>query len=447
MNAPVALPVRPIRPRPTSGRWRRIKDRVLIAVLVLLFLVPHLPWQRQGDAPQRAVLLDFVGGHAYVFGLVLGPRELPVLLAALIAAALLLFLTNSIVGRIWCGFACPQTLWTDLYRHLERRLGSPGRARAAWLLVSLATGYAMVSWFVPGGGLFGNPHSVATSFLLLFTALTYALAAHAQELVCTHMCPWPRIQAAMVDVDTRLVTYDEPRGEPRGPLKRRETAAKGACVDCGLCVAVCPMGIDIRQGQQLACIGCGLCADACDKVMARTGQPPGLIGFISQRAMEAPKVAAPALWRRPRPLAYAVLLLLVGGAAAAQFAARADVSIMINTDRNLGFVTLSDGAIRNVYTVSIRDSRTATDPLVLRVDGLPGADVRLSIAGAAPVAGGVIPAVAGSETVEARLLVTMPAGAMPAGRSPIKLVIGSSAGRRPLASADTFFTAPATVPQ
>jgi cytochrome c oxidase accessory protein FixG len=425
-----------------------VKDMVAAIVILVLALGPFLPWSRPGVAPQRALLFDFAGGHAYVFGAVFGPRDLPLLLAALIGAALLLFLTNSLAGRIWCGFACPQTIWTDLYRRLENRVravGGPGLARALWLLVSFLTGFAIVSWFFEGGGLFGPPAPLATALLLLFTALTYLLAAHAQELVCTHMCPWPRIQAAMVDGDTALVTYDEPRGEPRGPLKRsaRSAGAQGACVDCGLCVAVCPMGIDIRRGQQLACIGCGLCADACDGVMARTGKPAGLVRFASQRAFGQPGTPAPPVWRRPRPMAYALLIGLVMTGTLLLFQGRDSVSLTIEPVRSRGYVLLSDGAIRNDFTLLIRDDRAAGGPLVASLSGLPGAAAQLGVGGAAPSADLVLPPRQGDAPIEARLLLTVPADAVPTARTPFELRLTPLGSAEPIAVAGSYFKAPA----
>ncbi len=441
------LPARPIRPRPVAGRWRRLKDGLMLAVAGILIGGPLLPWPRAPELPQRALLFDFAGGQALVLDAVLGPRDLPLLLATLIGAALLLFFTNSLVGRVWCGFACPQTIWTDAYRRIEARLrpiGGVGLARAAWALVSLVTGYSMVSWFFAGGGLAPGGPPVATLLFGLFSLLTYLLAAHAQELVCTHMCPWPRLQAAMVDRHTALVRYDEPRGEPRGPL-RRSAQGRGACVDCGLCVAVCPMGIDIRQGQQLACIGCGLCADACDQVMARTGQPAGLIGFapLASAGVAVPRV--PPLWQRPRPLAYLALLVLVLGSALLLFQTRAPVRLTVEADRSRSYVVLSDGTIRNDFALQLRDDRSARRPLRLAIVGLPGARLQLAAEGAMPQAGAALPPVGGDGTLALRVMISLPPAAATGNRR-FAFVLADASGA-PLGRADALFIAPdAAVP-
>ena len=290
-------------------------------------------------------------GRLYFFGIEIWPQEIYYLTGLLILAAFGLFLATSLFGRLWCGFACPQTVWTDLFMQVERWIEgdraerirfdkapwtadevaqAPRSSTRVWLLIALLTGGAWIMYFRDAPTrrrrvLHRPGRRQVYFFVFLFTATTYVLAGMAREQVCTYMCPWPRIQGALVDQDTMAVTYEAWRGEPRGKYRKGDSFdGRGDCIDCRQCVAVCPMGIDIRDGFQLECIGCGLCIDACDDVMERIGRPPNLIAYDSERNQELRSVGQPVVYRlfRPRTLLYAAILAMrrhdhaVGAAAA-----------------------------------------------------------------------------------------------------------------------------------
>jgi cytochrome c oxidase accessory protein FixG len=309
-----------------------------------------------------------------------------------------LFLATSLAGRVWCGYACPQTVWTDLFMWVERKIEGDRNARikadkgprtpalvarkaakhAAWLAIAFLTGGAWIMYFIDAPTVVtnfftGRADSTTYFFVGLFTATTYLLAGWAREQVCTYMCPWPRFQAAMFDEDTLVVTYQKWRGEPRGKLAKAGDPPRGDCIDCGQCIAVCPTGIDIRDGNQLECIGCALCVDACNGVMAKLGRAPNLISYDTERRKEARAKGLPLVYRavRPRTLLYAMLFAGVGIAMLVALLARDDAGINVLHDRNPLFVTLSDGAIRNGYTVKILNKERAERRFYLNVEGAP----------------------------------------------------------------------------
>ncbi len=388
-----------VHPKKISGTFRRLKWTVLIVLLAIYYVVPWIRWDRGPDAPDQAVLADIVNGRLYFFFIEIWPQEVYYLTGLLILGAIGLFLATSLAGRVWCGYSCPQTVWTDLFMWVERLIEGDRNARVRldkapmsaakfgkrslkhgiWLLIAAATGGAWIMYFNDAPtvvrDIFTGEASLGVYFFVgLFTATTYVLAGLAREQVCTYMCPWPRFQAAMFDEDTLIVTYEKWRGEPRGRHKKgQDFAERGDCVDCNLCVAVCPTGIDIRDGQQLECISCALCIDACNSVMAKVGRPLNLITYDTERNQEARAAAAPTpKWRlvRPRTVLYSLLLLVVAGIMLWSLAFRATLDINVLHDRNPLFVNLSDGSIRNGYTIKIlnktRDGRT----YLLGVEGL-----------------------------------------------------------------------------
>ena len=271
--------------------------------------MPWLRWERGPGVPDQAVLIDMPGRRAYFFWIEIWPQEIYYLTALLILAAFGLFLVTSIGGRVWCGFTCPQTVWTDLFMWVERliegdrgarirldkaplnraKVAKKGLKHGAWLLIAAATGGAWIMYFndaptVTRAILTGEASFAVYFFFGLFTATTYLLAGWAREQVCTYMCPWPRFQAALLDEESYVVTYQKWRGEPRGPHRKgQDWQGRGDCIACNQCVAVCPMGIDIRDGLQLECIGCGLCVDACNDVMRRVDRPLDLIALSTER--------------------------------------------------------------------------------------------------------------------------------------------------------------------
>ena len=407
-------------PKLAHGNFRRLKWLAMAGMLAIYYLAPWLRWERGGNLPDQAILIDFPGRRFYFFFIEIWPQEVYYLTGLLILAALGLFLLTSLFGRVWCGYACPQTVWTDLFIAVERLVEGDRGARirldhagwsvgkigkrilkhAIWLVIAAATGGAWVFYFADAPGLaagllrFDAPAASYISIALL-TATTYLLGGLAREQVCTYMCPWPRIQAAMLDADSLVVTYRPDRGEPRGPHRKSESwDDRGHCIDCQQCVAVCPMGIDIRDGYQLECISCGLCIDACNDVMDRVGLLRGLIGYDTDANVAARAADQPTRFRllRPRTVIYALLIVFVGALMLAALTTRATLDVNVLRDRNPLFVTLSDGSIRNGYTVKILNKLYDTRRYALSVEGLPAARLKIiGVDGTAPPALEVAP--------------------------------------------------------
>jgi len=389
-----------IHPQSVTGVFRRLKWLVLIVILALYYGLPWLRWDRGAGSPDQAILADMTGRRLYFFNIEIWPQEIYYLTGLLIIGAIGLFLVTTLAGRVWCGFSCPQTLWTDLFMLVERWIEGDRNKRlkldaapfslnklwkrtakhAAWLLIALATGGAWIMYFVDAPTVTvhfftGQASSTIYGFTALFTATTYVLAGLAREQVCTYMCPWPRFQGAMFDEDSLIITYEEWRGEPRGKEKNKERDNLGDCVDCNLCVNVCPTGIDIRQGQQMQCIGCALCIDACDSIMDKLGREPKLIAYDSIANMNAREEGRPATKRliRPRTIAYSLSLLLVMVLMVYGLSSRADLEINLQRDRAPLFVTLSDGDIRNGYTLKILNMARLDRVFDLAIDDFPEA--------------------------------------------------------------------------
>jgi cytochrome c oxidase accessory protein FixG len=389
-------------PKRISGQVRRVKWAALAVLLGIYYLAPWLRWDRGPNAPDQALLIDMPSRRAYFFWIEIWPQEVYYLTGILILGALGLFLATSIGGRVWCGFTCPQTVWTDLFMAVERAIEGDRNARirldkapmsadklarktakhGVWLLIAFATGGAWIMYFKDAPTLvsefFVGQSSLTIYFFTgLFTATTYLLAGMAREQVCTYMCPWPRFQSALLDEESLVVTYRNWRGEPRGKHKKGDSwEGRGDCIDCRQCVAVCPTGIDIRDGLQLECIGCGLCIDACDEVMDKVERPRGLIAFETERnriAGVAGQARLPYRLIRPRTIVYVVLIALVGALMLATLAMRATLDINVQHERNPLFVTLSDGGIRNGYTIKILNKTRAPRSFVLTLERQPEA--------------------------------------------------------------------------
>lgn len=391
-----------IHPRRVEGRHRRRKTAIMVFALAVLILGPWLRWDRGPGQPDQAALFDFVAMRGYFLDAELWPQDFYFLTGLLVIAAIGLFLVTALYGRVWCGFACPQTIWTDLFVwiecmiegdrnariRLDRAPFSPAKvARRAlkhglWLALSLLTGASFVFYFTDtptalGHLLDGEASEALVGFIVLFTLTTYALAGWAREQVCIYMCPWPRIQGAMLDGGSVIVGYDRARGEGRTHAKIGQSfAGRGHCVDCSLCVQVCPVGIDIRDGLQMECIGCGLCVDACDGVMDRFGLPRALVGWRGLAAEEGPTRA---WFRRPRVVLYAAILAGVTLALVVAAGRRAMVDVSVLHDRSPLSVMLADGSVRNDYTVKIVNRDRIARVVGLSLSGLPGAT--LSVAG------------------------------------------------------------------
>jgi cytochrome c oxidase accessory protein FixG len=394
-------------PRHVDGVYRRLKWLMLAVTLGIYYVVPWLRWDRGPGAPNQAVLLDLAGRRSYFFWIEIWPQEVYFITGLLILGAIALFFVTSYFGRLWCGYACPQTVWTDLFMLVERWIEGDRNARmrldkapwtsgkitrkilkhVVWAAIAAATGGAWVFYFADAPTTFFEIVTASASFEMyffvgLFTVATYVLAGWAREQVCTYMCPWPRFQAAMFDEHSFIVSYRRLRGEPRGRHKAGTSwDGRGDCVDCGGCVAVCPTGIDIRDGQQLECIGCGLCIDACDSVMDKIGRPRRLIAFDTLAAQEAQAAGRPHRhpWIRTRPVIYAGLLLTVAAVMALALMLRSDTELHVLRDRSPLYVQLSDGAIRNGYTIKILNKARQSRSYLLSIQGLT--DARLAVVG------------------------------------------------------------------
>jgi cytochrome c oxidase accessory protein FixG len=457
-------------PRAIKGLWRRVKWSALVVLLGLYYLVPWLRWDRGPGAPDQAILIDLDGRRGWFFDVVIWPQEIYFVTGFLILAAFGLFFATALFGRVWCGFACPQTVWTDLFMLVERliegdrnermrfdrapmsaaKAARKGLKHAAWIAIAAATGGAWIFYFVDAPTtlmkIFRGEASLEVYFFVgLFTVTTYTLAGWAREQVCTYMCPWPRFQAAMLDEQSVIVTYQKWRGEPRGKHKAGDSwEGRGDCVDCSLCVAVCPTGIDIRDGQQIECIGCGLCIDACNQTMGKVDRPRGLIRWdtlADQQAKE--RGEAGAAWRpvRPRTLLYAVLLGVVAAVMLVTFFLRTDTELTVQRDRSPNFVRLSNGDIRNSYTVKILNKRRSEQRFELVLDGLPSATLGFVGAEIEGSGTGTRLAVHPDAVGTFRVFVTVPPAAAPAGSKSVEFAVRDVDGHR-RASHDAVFVGP-----
>ncbi|BBU57868.1 protein RdxB [Mameliella alba] len=391
----------PIFPRRVSGKFRNLKWVIMIITLGIYYITPWLRWDRGPQLPDQAVLIDLANRRFFFFWIEIWPHEFYFVAGLLIMAGLGLFLFTSALGRVWCGYACPQTVWTDLYILVERWVEGDRNARlrlhrqekldfrkvrlrltkwTIWFLIGLATGGAWVFYFTDAPTLLvdlvtGQAHPVAYTTMLILTATTFFFGGFAREQICIYACPWPRIQAAMMDEDTLTVGYREWRGEPRGKHRKAEGAENlGDCIDCMACVNVCPMGIDIRDGQQLECITCALCIDACDDMMAKIGKPRGLIDYLalSDEPREREGNTPRPVWQhvfRVRTMMYTALWSLVGIGLVFALFIRPDIEMTVAPVRNPTFVTLSDGSIRNTYDVRLLNKHGEDRPFRISLIG------------------------------------------------------------------------------
>jgi cytochrome c oxidase accessory protein FixG len=436
-DGPLYAPRKAIYPQSVKGRFRTIKWIVLAVTLGIYYFLPFVRWDRGPNAPDQAILVDLPGRRFYFFFIEIWPQEVYYLTGLLVLAALTLFLMNAVAGRVWCGYLCPQTVWTDLFYAVERffegdrrerirkanekltpkALGQKAMKHFVWLIIAWWTGGAWVLYFADAPTLvkelatFQAP-LIAYIWIGILTFTTYTLAGFMREQVCTYMCPWPRIQAALTDEYALNVTYRYDRGEPRGSAKKNDAIRKqglpaGDCVDCAQCVAVCPTGVDIRHGLQLDCIQCGLCIDACDSIMSKLGRPAGLIAYDTDLNVQARIEGRPQERRivRPRTLFYVGLIAVVGGVMLTSLATRQHVAISVMHDRNPVFVRLSDGSIRNGFTVRVANKRLEERTFVLALEGVPDAKLDI-VGGEIDQQGRHTLNVGPDQTLEARVLVT-----------------------------------------
>ncbi len=439
----------PIYPKLVHGKFRFLKWIVLFATLGVYYVLPWIRWERGPGEPNQAVLVDFPGNRFYFFFIEIWPDELYYVTGLLILGAVGLFLATALFGRVWCGYTCPQTVWTDLFIAVERMVEGDRNKRmklakapwsgekvakktikhALWLAIAAATGGAWVFYFHDAPTIFPQLFTGAAPFsaylfagILTFT--TYILAGSMREQVCTYMCPWPRIQAALTDAETLQVTYKKDRGEPRGPHKKGESwEGRGDCVSCRACVAACPMGIDIRDGAQLECINCALCIDACNDIMKKVGRPAGLISYDTDKNMERrAKGEKPTIKLfRSRTLFYAGVWLVVAAVMLFGLASRATVEVNVLRDRTPPFVQLSDGSIRNAYTVKIINKANSARDFILTLDG-PAA-LEVSAVGETVDQGSLTLTAPGDSVRSVRLFATLPGDAVTRASEPVVISI------------------------
>ncbi len=376
------------------GKWRTIKWWTS-SVWLLFFLGPYLRW---GD--RQAVLFDIPNRQFHIFGATVLPQDFWMLSLVLLFLAILLAMATALAGRVYCGFFCFQTVWTDLFTWLEEKLEGPPHKRqkldqapwdarklrikltkhAIWIGIGLLTGISFVAWFTDAYQLWGNLlrldlHPVAWVTILLFTIGTWFLAGFMREQACFWLCPYARIQSAMVDKHTLIPAYDVERGEPRGRMKKgADTSGLGDCIDCKQCVAVCPTGVDIRHGLQEGCIMCALCIDACDQVMDKVHRPRGLIRYASLDELEGGEVLP--LYKRARVWVYGTIMLLAALGIAWGLSTLDAIQLTVIHERQPLFVLQSDGSVQNKYTLKILNKTMQDIPVVIKISGPEGIILR-----------------------------------------------------------------------
>ena len=380
-----------IYPREIGGRFDRLSRIATITLLGLFYAVPWLPWDER-----QAVLFDLPARKFYIFGLTLWPQDFPYLALLLMILAYCLFFFTAIGGRLWCGFACPQTVWTEIFIWMEQFTEGTRSQRMKldkapwsfnkfrrkfskqflWVTFSLWTGFTFVGYFTPIRELGTDIVALNVGGWTLFWGLfygfaTYGNAGYMREQVCKYMCPYARFQSAMFDKDTLIISYDEERGDPRGSRKRTDDhKAKGLgdCIDCQLCVQVCPTGIDIREGLQYECIACAACIDACDSIMDRMDYPRGLIRYTTENALNHKKSSI----FRPRILIYAAILIALLTLLVTSMATRTPLILDVIRDRNSLYREVADDVIENIYTLKIINQHSESREFDLSVTGIEG---------------------------------------------------------------------------
>ncbi len=427
-----------IHPRAVRGWFAAWRWTLVWATQLVFYGAAWIEW-----SGRQAVLFDLVNRKFYIFGLVLWPQDFIYLTALLVISALSLFLFTAVAGRLWCGYACPQTVYTEIFLWIENRIEgdrnqrmkldrSPLTARkfglkaakhATWGAIGLWTGFTFVGYFTPIRELLAESATLSlgpweTFWVFFYGFATYGNAGWMREQVCKYMCPYARFQSAMFDRDTLVIAYDAERGEPRGSRSKGADPGSlglGSCVDCGICVQVCPTGIDIRNGLQYECIGCAACIDGCDQVMEKVGYPKGLIRYATTNAVEQHLSRAQMFVRsfRPRVLAYSALLWVVIAAVGASLWMRVPLKVDVIRDRAAISREVAGGYIENVYRLQIMNTAEKDRRFLVRVEGLP----------AAVLAGDASFSLAGASTDMATVKVRTRAGDLPAGTHKVRFVV------------------------
>ncbi|UXY13978.1 cytochrome c oxidase accessory protein CcoG [Chitiniphilus purpureus] len=427
-----------IYPRWINGFWN--KWRIFFVLATQLFFY-GMPWLTFND--RQALLFDLANRKFYILNLVFLPQDFIYLTALLIACALGLFAWTTIGGRLWCGYACPQTVYTEIFLWTEkwiegdrmqrikldngpndaRKIGLKTAKHTVWIVFSLWTGFTFVGYFTPIRELWQAMFSLGlgpweTFWILFYGFATYGNAGWMREQVCKYMCPYARFQSVMFDADTLIVSYDAERGEPRGSRKKGEdhkAAGKGDCIDCKMCVQVCPVGIDIRDGLQYECIGCTACIDACDEIMDKMHYPRGLIRYTTQNALEH-KYPETAFWsrlKRPRVVLYAILIGIVLAVTVVSLALRQPLKVNIARDRAVLVRETDDGWLENSYRLQIENADEHSHIYVIEPAGLQGLR--------AQVEGGNRIEVASTGIAEVGVRLQVPPGSATPGTHPVRL--------------------------
>ncbi|MGQ0579798.1 MAG: cytochrome c oxidase accessory protein CcoG [Betaproteobacteria bacterium] len=391
---------RKIYPRAVTGKFALWRWMFVWATQLVFYGVPWLPWNGR-----QAVLFDLVHRKFYIFGLVFWPQDFVYLAVLLIICAYSLFLFTAVAGRLWCGFACPQTVYTEIFMGIEKLIEgdrlermkldqAPLSARkaavkftkhGAWIALGLWTGFTFVGYFSPIQELGHSVLSLGTGpwetfWILFYGFATYGNAGWMREQVCKYMCPYARFQSVMFDQDTLVITYDRERGEPRGARGRSvdyKARGLGDCIDCGICVQVCPTGIDIRKGLQYECIGCAACIDSCNQVMDKMGYPKGLIRYATENALQKHYTPAQTLKRvlRPRVLVYTAVLWAIIAAASVTLYERVPVKVDVIRDRIASSRDADDEFVENVYRLQIMNTSEKPRSFRISVSGLQGMEI------------------------------------------------------------------------
>ena len=380
--------------RKMEGFYQKIRLFTGWPLLLGYLLLPWASWDGQ-----QAILFDLPARKFHILGLTLWPQDFPLLAFLLIIAAFALFTVTVFAGRVWCGYTCPQTVWTSIFMWLEQKTEGSRNQRikldkrpwsmnkalrkiakhSSWMFVGFVTGLTFVGYFYPIKDLVTDLVTFSSGqwaplWIIFFTLATYINAGWMREQVCLYMCPYARFQSVMFDKDTLIVSYDEKRGEDRGSRKRGTIPSEqglGDCVDCELCVQVCPTGIDIRDGLQYECIGCALCLDACNSIMDKMEYPRGLISYTSEHQLEGGTTA----WIRPRIVAYLVVLLLMAGLFTGHVLTRVPLELTVIRDRNELFSFTNSGFIENIYTLQILNMDKSMHEFEVRISGIDGAQI------------------------------------------------------------------------
>lgn len=435
-----------VHPKRIDGPFRRFKWLIMAVTLAIYYGTPWIRWDRGEYAPDQAVLIDLAHRRFYMFNIEIWPHEFYFVAGLLIMAGIGLFLVTSMVGRAWCGYTCPQTVWTDLFQHVDRFVDGDRNKRmkldaAPWtfskisrrlfkwsiyLVIAFWTGGAWIMYFADAPTLVREFWTLQAPFVaygtvFILTMTTFIFGGFMREQVCIYMCPWPRIQTAMMDEKSLTVTYRDWRGEPRGSVKKAEKnpGEFGDCIDCNQCVAVCPTGWDIRKGPDISCITCALCIDACDRVMADVGRPRGLIDYLTLEDSEGEMKGQDhrPVWKkilRPRSVLYFLVWSGIGLGLLFALGTRSHLDIVGAADRNPPYMLMSDGRVRNNYTIKLRNMESRPRQVRITLEGLEGATMWSETMSNDDAARAIDLDLPPDATQSVRIYVMAPSGAEPA---------------------------------